>query len=149
MDAKSTVRIHREALTAIVAHAKRDAPNECCGLLVGKGPAETGHYQVLEAVPSSNGASEPAKRYEISPVDYFAQIRRCRRINEQQSETFAVIGAYHSHPRGTPEPSETDNAQAFRDFVFVIVGLGGTGMQIAAYTLAGDTLTPVPLAVVD
>jgi putative flippase GtrA len=31
--------------------------------------------------------------------------------------------------------------------VFVIVGLGGAGMQIAAYTLAGDTLTPVPLAV--
>ena len=30
------VRIDREALTAIVAHARRDAPNECCGLLVGK-----------------------------------------------------------------------------------------------------------------
>ncbi|PYR64771.1 MAG: hypothetical protein DMF87_08020 [Acidobacteria bacterium] len=149
------IRIDREALTAIVAHARRDAPNECCGLLVGKGPAEAtagpakaGPY-VLEAIPCSNGASEPTKRYEISPVDYFAQIRRCRRINEQQSENFAVIGAYHSHPRGTPEPSETDNAQAFRDFVFVIVGLGGAGMQIAAYTLAGDTLTPVPLTVVD
>ena len=94
-------------------------------------------------------ASEPTKRYEISPVDYFAQIRRCRGINEQQGENFAVIGAYHSHPRGTPEPSDTDNTQAFRDFVFVIVGLGGAGMQIAAYTLAGDTLTPVPLTVVD
>ena len=120
-------------------------------MLVGRGPAEAGpyEYQVLEAVPSSNGAAEPVKRYEISPVDYFAQIRRCRRINEQQSEHFAVIGAYHSHPRGTPEPSETDNVQAFRDFVFVIVGLGGAGMQIAAYTLAGETLTPVPLTVVD
>jgi proteasome lid subunit RPN8/RPN11 len=137
----SEIRIEREALTAIVAHAKRDAPNECCGLLVGRAG------EIIEAIPASNGASEATKRYEISPVDYFAQIRRCRRINEQQSETFAVIGAYHSHPRGTPEPSETDNAQAFRDFVFVIVGLGGAGMQIAAYTLAGDTLTPVPLAV--
>jgi proteasome lid subunit RPN8/RPN11 len=106
---------------------------------------------VLEAVPASNGAGEPTKRYEISPVDYFAQIKRCRRINEAQSESFAVIGAYHSHPRGGPEPSPTDAADAFRDFVFVIVGLGaGTGgMQIGAYTLDGDTLTPLPLIVVD
>src|SRR5882672_8446737 len=141
------IRIDREALTAIVAHARRDAPNECCGLLVGRpgGPPEGSPY-VLEAVPASNGASEPTKRYEISPVDYFAQIKRCRRINEAQSEHFAVVGAYHSHPRGGPEPSETDTAQAFRDFVFVIVGLCGTsrGMEIGAYTLEGDTLTPVP-----
>src|ERR1043166_4858788 len=80
------VRIDREALTAIVAHARRDAPNECCGLLVGR-PGE-----ILEAVPASNGAADPTRRYEISPIDYFAQIRRCRRINDAQSERFAVVG---------------------------------------------------------
>ena len=87
-----------------MAHARREAPNECCGLLVGRAG------EILEAIPSSNGASEPATRYEISPVDYFGQIRRCRRINQQQNEQFAVVGAYHSHPRGTPEPSPTDTA---------------------------------------
>ena len=165
------IRIDREALTAIVAHARRDAPNECCGLLVGKvvGPSEDGTAgpapdfalrassgkkagpHVLEAIPCSNGSSEPAKRYEISPVDYFAQIKRCRRINEAQSENFAVVGAYHSHPRSGPEASETDTAQAFRDFVFVIVGLGGAahGMEIRAYTFDDQTLTPVALTVVD
>ncbi len=139
------VRIDREALTAIVAHARRDAPNECCGLLVGRAG------EILEAIPASNGADEPARRYEISPVDYFAQIRRCRRINAAQSENFAVVGAYHSHPRGGPEPSETDTAQAFRDFVFLIVGLGGSagGMQIGAYVLHDDRFMPVPLTVVD
>jgi proteasome lid subunit RPN8/RPN11 len=105
----------------------------------------------MEAVSASNGAAEPTRHYEISPVDYFAQIRRCRRINEAQSENFAVVGAYHSHPLGGPEPSETDTAQAFRDFVFLIVGLGGTagGMQIGAHALHDDRLTPVPLTVVD
>ena len=154
------VRIDRDALTAIVAHARRDAPKECCGLLVGRpagpaedgitGPAKAGPH-VLEAIPASNGASDPSRRYEISPVDYFAQIKRCRRINEAQSENFAVVGAYHSHPRGGPEASETDTAQAFRDFVFVIVGLGGAarGMEIRAYTLDDETLTPVGLTVVD
>jgi proteasome lid subunit RPN8/RPN11 len=141
----SEVRIDREALTAIVAHARRDAPNECCGLLVGR-PGE-----ILEAVPASNGAADPMRRYEISPVEYFAQIHRCRRINEAQSEHFAVVGAYHSHPRSGSEPSETDTRQAFRGFVFLIVGLGGAGrgMEIRAYTLDDETLRPVRLTVVD
>jgi proteasome lid subunit RPN8/RPN11 len=137
------VGIDREALTAIVAHARRDAPNECCGLLVGR-PGE-----ILEAVPASNAAPDPTRRYEISPAEYFAQIRRCRRISAAQSESFAVLGAYHSHPRGGPQPSETDTAQAFRDFVFVIVGLAGAagGMEIRAYTLEGEQLVPVELQV--
>ena len=163
------VRIDREALTAIVAHARRDAPNECCGLLVGRpgGPAafaRSGDAElrrakaaglhvphILEAVPASNGASDPTRRYEISPVDYFAQIKRCRRISAEQSDTFTVLGAYHSHPRGEPEPSETDAAQAFRDFVFVIVGLGSArgGMEIRAYMLQGERLEAVELTVTD
>jgi proteasome lid subunit RPN8/RPN11 len=143
------VRIDREALTAIIAHAHRDAPNECCGLLVGRGPAiaSPSDFEILEAVAATNGASDPTRRYEISPVDYFAQIHRCRRINERQAERFAVVGAYHSHPRGSHEPSETDRTEAFRDFVFIIVGLGGSGMHVAAYMLSGDALTPVPLTV--
>jgi len=137
------VRIDREALTAIVAHARRDAPQECCGLLVGR-PGE-----ILEAIPTSNAAADPAKRYEISASDYFAQIHRCRRINQAQSETFAVLGAYHSHPYGDPEPSATDTSEAFRDFLFVIVGMGegGRGMAIRAYMLEGDALSAVPLIV--
>jgi len=136
-------RIDREALTAIVAHARRDAPHECCGLLVGR-PGE-----ILEAVPAGNGAADPTRRYEISPADYFAQIKRCRRISAAQSEPFAVLGAYHSHPRGGPQPSETDTAEAFRDFVFVIVGLAGAagGMEIRAYTLEGEQLVPAELQV--
>ena len=145
-----------------MAHARREAPKECCGLLVGRphgpakagadavGPFEAGPH-VLEAIPCSNGAADPTRRYEISPTDYFAQIRRCRRINEAQSERFAVVGAYHSHPRGGSEPSETDVEQAFRDFVFLIVGLGAPigGMEIRAYTFDDDRLMPVPLIVVD
>ena len=62
-----------------------------------------------------------------------------------------MVGAYHSHPRNGPEPSETDTAQAFRDFVFLIVGLGAStgGMEIRAYTFDDHSLTPVQLTVVD
>jgi len=139
------VLIDREALTAIVAHARRDAPRECSGLLIGR-PG-----QVLEAVPATNRAQDPTRHYEIEPAEYFAQISRCRRISSHQSETFAVLGAYHSHPRGGPEPSETDLAMAFPEFIFLIVGLGGGtgGMEIRAHELVGESFTALTLTVVD
>jgi len=139
------VLIDREALTAIVAHARRDAPRECSGLLVGR-PG-----QILEAVPAVNRAQDPTRQYEIAPAEYFDQIRRCRRISSAQSDTFAVIGAYHSHPRGGPEPSETDLAMAFPEFIFLIVGLGGGagGMAIRVHELVGRVLTPLALKVID
>jgi len=49
----------------------------------------------------------------LSPAYQDEVFIRCRRINAAQSERFAVVGAYHSHPRGGPEPSETDVAEAF------------------------------------
>ena len=135
------IRITPDALRAIIARARRDHPNETCGLLVGRGD------HVLEAVEAANTAADPARRYEISPVDYFAQIKRCRRISTQSGGTFAVLGAYHSHPDSEPEPSPTDREEAFDDFVYLIVGpaVGPGGMEARAYVLKDGNLQQVPL----
>jgi proteasome lid subunit RPN8/RPN11 len=105
------VRISRSAAAVIVAHARRDAPSECCGLLLGTADL------ILESIPARNTAADPARRYTIDPADHFAAIRRARELG------IDVVGAYHSHPAGEPTPSETDQAEAFADFLFVIVGL--------------------------
>ena len=128
-----------------MAHARRDAPRECSGLLIGRPD------QILEAVPATNRAQDPTRQYEIESAEYLAQISRCRRISSAQSDTFAVIGSYHSHPRGGPEPSETDLAMAFPEFIFLIVGLGGGegGMEIRVHELVGRSLTPRALKVID
>lgn len=141
MNSEPRVLITPDALRTIVARARRDDPHETCGLLIGRGD------HVLEAVEAANGSADPARRYEISPVDYFAQIKRCRKISKQSGETFAVLGAYHSHPRSAPEPSPTDLEQAFEDFVYVIVGpaRGGGGMEARAYVLKDGNLLQVPL----
>ncbi len=133
--------INRDALRAIIARARRDAPKETCGLLVGAGD------RVLEAVEAANRADDPTRHYEIAPEDYFAQIKRCRAINERSGGGFAVLGAYHSHPRSDPEPSPTDLAQAFADFVYLIVGPaeGGGGIEARAYELKDGNFLPVAL----
>jgi proteasome lid subunit RPN8/RPN11 len=104
------VKVAAGVLSAIEAHARQAAPEECCGLLLGT--AET----ITEAMRAHNRAADRQRRYEIDPEDHFAAIRRAR------ARGLDVVGAYHSHSRSAPVPSETDRAQAFEDFVFLIVG---------------------------
>ena len=133
------MKVARGVLTAIEAHARRDAPHECCGLLLGTAT------EVVEAVPARNIAVEPSRRYEIAPEDHFAALRRCR----SEGEGLAVVGGYHSHPRSAPVPSATDLEQAFLEFVYVIAGPvdGSAPLELRAYQLRDGILAPVTFLV--
>lgn len=122
-------------LDSIAAHARRDAPRECCGLLIG------GSGRIDEAVAVHNRAADPARRYEIDPRDFLAAVRRCRGTPR------TVIGAYHSHPGSSPDPSESDRAEAFGDFLYVIAGrvAGGLPLPIRAYRLERGNFRPIRL----
>jgi proteasome lid subunit RPN8/RPN11 len=135
------MRVRRSVLEAIESHARRDAPHECCGLLLGT-PTE-----IVEAVPTRNIAAEPSRRYEIAPEDHFAVIRRCR----DRTEQLGVVGGYHSHPLSQPIPSPTDLEQAFQEFIYVIAGPvdGSPALDIRAYELRDGVLRPVTFSVFD
>jgi desampylase len=135
------VKVGRGVLNAIEAHARRDAPHECCGLLLGT-PTE-----IVEAVPARNIATNPSRRYEIAPEDHFAVMRRCR----ESAEGLGVVGGYHSHPRSQPIPSPTDLEQAFQEFIYVIAGPvdGSQSLGIRAYELRDGAMRPVTFSVFD
>ncbi len=118
-------------LEAIAAHARRDSPQECCGLLIGT------DAEVLEAVPTANIAAEPRRRYEVDPREHLAQIRRCRELKATEGLPLSVVGVYHSHPRSEPVPSPTDLDQAFEEFLYVIAGPVESpgGLRIAGYRM--------------
>ena len=131
------ITVSRGVLQAIAAHARSENPRECCGLLIG------GQDRIVEAIRVLNSAADPIRRYEIAPLEYIAQIKRCR----LEAHGYDVIGAYHSHPNGPPEPSETDLAEAFHDFLLLIAGpvRGEMPVDIRAYELIGDALQSVNL----
>jgi proteasome lid subunit RPN8/RPN11 len=122
-------------LEAIEAHARRVVPQECCGLLIGD--AE----RIDEAVAVENHAHDPLRRYEIDPKDIIAAIKRCRGTPRR------VIGAYHSHVLRSPEPSESDRAEAAGDFLYLIAGpvAEDLPLQIHAYRLMNGNFRAVRL----
>jgi len=89
------VRISRELLEEIAAHAREEAPNECCGMVAGRDGTAVRVARARSRDPSP-------LRYEVEPGD----LHRIVTEIEDGGEELAAI--YHSHVRSEPYPSQTD-----------------------------------------
>ena len=108
------IRIPTALLAELRAHCARARPEEACGLLVGAGE------QVVRIEPAENVAEDRRRRFEVDP-------RLLLRLHrELRGGPLSVLGVYHSHPAGRPEPSPTDLAKALDpELVWLIVGADG------------------------
>jgi proteasome lid subunit RPN8/RPN11 len=130
------VRIARELIDEIVAHAGEEAPNECCGLIGGvDGRAK----RVFRA---RNSEASPF-RYVVDPRD---QIRIIGEIEDLGDE---LVGIYHSHTRSAAYPSQTDVnlAEGWPDPLYLICSLAATAPEVRAFAIRDGAIEEVELAV--
>jgi proteasome lid subunit RPN8/RPN11 len=130
------LEIVSSVLDTMTAHARDEAPNECCGLLVGT-PS-----RIEESVRTKNLAASPS-RFLVDPREHIALNRRLRDSGRQ------VVGAYHSHVHSAAEPSLSDVAEAhYPEFVYVIVSLAEPQhAAVGAYRVEDGRVTAVALEV--
>jgi proteasome lid subunit RPN8/RPN11 len=82
---------------AIVAHARRDHPDEACGVIAGP----EGSDRPSRLVPMLNAARSPTF-YEFDPQDLLALYTE---MDERREEPLVI---YHSHTATEAYPSHTD-----------------------------------------
>ena len=113
-------RIPRALIEEMFARARAAAPEECCGLLGGRGVRAESVY------PLRNVAPRPEVAYEAAPEELFDAQRSMRGRGE------ALTAVYHSHPRSAdPEPSATDVRLAFYpEAVYFIIGFTPSGESV-------------------
>jgi len=110
------VRIERALLDRIVAHARRDFPNECCGMIAMRDGAAV--------------AVQEATNVDASPLRFEVEGREIIRAQDAFEADGAEMGAiYHSHTRSDPYPSQTDVnfAGGWPGVEWLIVGLRRDG----------------------
>ncbi len=114
------IRVSRALVEQMFAHARGAAPEECCGLLGGRG------REALSVYPLRNVAAEAWVAYEAAPEELFAAQREMRARGE------ALLAIYHSHPRSAdPVPSESDVRLAFYpSALYLIIGFGADGRAV-------------------
>ena len=110
------IRIEAEPWKAMVAHARRTYPNECCGAMLGSTDGET--KTVREAIELRNAfEGAQAARYELRPEDL---LRADREARERKLD---LIGIYHSHPDCDAYFSTTDLQNSCPWYSFVVLSI--------------------------
>ena len=130
------MRIAQSLIDEMVAHARDDLPDECCGMVGGRGGEATSVIRV------ANAAASPL-RYEIDGAEQY-------RIQTEIDDADLELGAiYHSHTRSDPYPSQTDiNLAFYPEALYVIVGLARDQPEVKAYEIRDGSVTDVDLHVV-
>ena len=107
------MRIARSMLDEIVAQARAEAPNECCGIVGSRDGRAVRLFK--------------ARNARASPLAYDIDGRDLQRIYDEIDNDDLEVGViYHSHTRSDPVPSETDLNLAspfLPDAIYLIVGV--------------------------
>jgi proteasome lid subunit RPN8/RPN11 len=110
------IRIESEPWAAMVAHARRTYPNECCGAMLGAIDGDGKDVRV--AIPLENAyEGAQAARYELRPEDLLAADKAAR------DRKMDLIGIYHSHPDCDAYFSTTDLKNSCPWYSFVVLSV--------------------------
>src|SRR5215471_17774934 len=110
------IRIDNGPWAAMLAHARRTYPNECCGAMLGTIGDDGKH--VTEAIALENAyEGVQAARYELRPEDLLAADKAARQ------RSMDLIGIYHSHPDCDAYFSTTDLQNSCPWYSFVVLSV--------------------------
>jgi proteasome lid subunit RPN8/RPN11 len=122
---------------AVVAHARRDHPDECCGVIAGRDGAATRLFPMENAERSPTG-------FTFDPAEW---LRVYREIDDADEE-FLVV--YHSHTMTEAYPSRTDvgwsRTTEFQHWLLVSTREPDSE-EIRSFTIADGVVTEEELVV--
>jgi proteasome lid subunit RPN8/RPN11 len=135
--------IRKDLVDEIVAHARRDHPDECCGVIAGP----DGSDRPERFIPMVNATRSPTS-YELESGD----LLRLYREMEAKDEVPVVI--YHSHTATEAYPSRRDISLAFEPpahYVLVSTrdGQAAGECELRSYRIVAGEVTEEPVEVVE
>ena len=127
------MRISQQIYEELLAHAREDAPNECCGLIGG----ENG---IAKTVYRARNSEASPLRYNLDPQDQF---RIMTEMDESGEELSAI---YHSHTASPAYPSQTDiNLATYPDTLYLIVSLAEGEKDLRGFRIEEGSVAEVDL----
>jgi proteasome lid subunit RPN8/RPN11 len=134
------LRIPREISAAIVAHARRDHPDEACGVVAGA----QGSDRPSRFIPMVNAARSPTF-YEFDSADLLQLYKEMDAADEEP------VVIYHSHTATEAYPSRTDISYASEPNAhYVLVSTRSEDeTEFRSFRIVGGAVTEEPVQVVD
>ncbi|GGP44234.1 M67 family metallopeptidase [Saccharothrix coeruleofusca] len=132
--------IRRDLVDAMVAHARRDHPDEACGIIAGP----EGSDRPERFIPMDNAERSPTF-YRFDAAEQFKVWREMDRNDE------VPVVVYHSHTATEAYPSRTDVAYAGEpDAHYVLVSTRDPEQhELRSYRIVDGVVTEEPVEVVE
>jgi proteasome lid subunit RPN8/RPN11 len=129
------MKLTSEIREEMLAHAREDLPNECCGLLGG------GSDRVPRTLYKASNAEASPLRYSLDAKDQFRIMQEMEEAGEE------LVGIYHSHTKSAAYPSQTDiNLATYPGAAYLIVSLAeGEEQPIRAFEIVDGEVAEIPL----
>ena len=127
---------------AIVEHARRDHPDEACGVIAGP----VGKDEAVRIVPMTNAERSPTF-FRFDPQE---QLKVWMEMDDNDEEPVVI---YHSHTATEAYPSRTDISFAAEPNAhYVIVSTRDSGnhtgpVEIRSYRILDDEVTEEPIRI--
>lgn len=132
----SVLKIPRQILDEMIAHARELDPYECCGLLAGTNGAVSRHYRITNTVAKDARAAEIFDGADVKQLGHLSDSTKAEvayfmdpkemlaAFKDMRQHNLELTVIYHSHTHSPAYPSSTDVGLAYYpDAVYLIISL--------------------------
>jgi proteasome lid subunit RPN8/RPN11 len=117
----------------MLEYVKRCLPEEACGLIAGR------EGKASRVLPVTNMLHSPV-RFRMDPQEQLNALVRL------EAENLDLMGIFHSHPSGPPQPSETDVAEfAYPEAASLILSPAADGWDVRAFRIEGQWVREIEI----
>ena len=134
------MKILRQVLESVAAHARESVPFECCGILL----ARNEDHMVSSSLRAEN---RKKKNPEIGYV--LGHKAHLKAVEMEVTARVYIAGYYHSHPGGGTKPSHHDVEQAIEGTIYLITAPINSSYKQAAWNWENNHFIPVPIEICD
>ena len=129
------LELPRAMIDQVIAHARRDHPDEACGVIAGKDGAAT------RVVEMANAERSPTF-YRFDAVE---QLRVWRSMDDADEVPLVI---YHSHTATEAHPSRTDISLAAEpDAHYLLVSTRDETDEVRSFRIVDGVVTEEPVSV--
>ena len=128
------LELPRVMLDQVITHARRDHPDEACGVIAGREGAAT------RVVEMDNAERSPTF-YRFDAVE---QLRVWRSMDDADEVPFVI---YHSHTATEAHPSRTDISLASEpDAHYLLVSTRAEAEEVRSFRIVDGVVTEEPIS---
>lgn len=124
------IKLRQSDYETIVAHAKKEAPIEACGLIAGE---LSGGDKIIKKVYILTNVDHAEEHFTLDPKEQLMAVK------DMRANGFVPLGNWHSHPVSPSRPSEEDKRLAYDSSAsYLILSLMDEEPVLNSFHIEGD-----------